>query len=180
MPTAGGRGWQGLQEGAQRTTPLIRKWGYAHLEVIPALKETPRNAETQTWGIETKQKKVPKMPRSRGTVLGSPELLPSSGPDRQFQMQTSHPPSSRPSVWPEGSAKQGSHHSPQEDAGALSSALRQAIGCCHDGKDVSGGGGWKQKRRLPEMGIWGLLGVGRPAMPWTSVNGTCWGFATWG
>lgn len=34
---------------------------------------------------------------------------------------------------------------PQEDAGGRSSALRQAVGCCPDGKDVTGGGGEGQQ-----------------------------------
>jgi hypothetical protein len=58
------------------------------------------------------------------------------------------------------SSKQGSWDSPQKDTGVLPRALRQAIGCCYDGKDVSGGrrGGDKKVTR---DGHWGAPSVGR-------------------
>lgn len=59
-----------------------------------------------------------------------------------------------------GSGKQVSRDSPQEDAGVLSRALRQAIGCYPDGKDVSGRGRGQQRcEKVTEMVVWGLLGM---------------------
>lgn len=139
--------------------------------MIPTLKEAPRNAETEPGqGGQTKQK-VPKVPRSRGTVLASPELLPSSGPDGQFQIRTSHHPLP----------------GPQRGLRALPPLTPEG---CRWPAQCSQTGYRPMPRR--QRCVWGMrekvtsnghLGPPRcrqvlPTVPWASVSVTCWGLAT--
>lgn len=72
-----------------------------------------------------------------------------------------------------GSGKQISQDSPQEDAGVSSRALRQAIGCYPDGKDVSGVGEGRQgHEKVPEMAVWGPLGIQCAHWSWHPLSGT--------
>lgn len=140
------------------------------MEVTPTLKEAPRNAETEPGQGGQTEQKVPKMPRSRRMVLASPELLPSSGPDGQFQIRTSHRP------------PPGPQHGLRAPSPLTSEGCRWPAQCSQTGY-----------RPMPrrQRCVWGMrevtsnghLGPPRcrqvlPTVPWDSVSVTSWGLAT--